>query len=233
MKRLEWKQGSQRHCLVSEHWCGLSVLRAGLTPSGWAQQFPPDFLRSSGGTSGERPKGFPARVCVRDTEGQAGLSQGQLCLLSLKVISSGLSSLLCTSKFRRGKKKFWLIFFILCHPPHPPSLARCSLLATAHNSFLGGCCQSYSILPGTQKGYSSQYPISWNIRTQPLPGAAWFGLCEGRSRYFPLWKEDLWVAIAEGLHSVPSILISREAHPSHFQHPPFFNPKLEWPMIGL
>lgn len=150
---------------------GYQCFEQGSLPLGEPSSSPQIFSVAAGAPQVKDPRAF-LPVCVRDTEGQAGLSQGQLCLLSLKVISSGLFSLLCTSKFRREKKKFWLIFFILCHPPHPPSLARCSLLATAHNSFLGGCCQSYSILPGTQKGYSSQYPISWNIRTQPLPGAA-------------------------------------------------------------
>lgn len=89
MKCLELKQESPRHCLISGHWCGLAVLWGGLTPSGWAQQFPPGFLCSSEGTSGERPKDFSARVCTWH-RGAGRAVTGQLCLLSWKVISSAL-----------------------------------------------------------------------------------------------------------------------------------------------
>lgn len=114
LKCLELKQGSPRHCLISECWCGLSVLWAGLTPSGWAQWFPPDFLCSSGGSSGERPKDFSACVYVTQ-RGRQGCHRVS-CASSPKKWS-----LLCHAHLNLGgkKKSGWFFFFFHPLPPIP------------------------------------------------------------------------------------------------------------------
>lgn len=184
MKCLELKEESPRLCLLSAYWCGLSVLWAGLTGSGWAQQFPPDFLCSSRGTSGERPKDFSARVCTWH-RGAGSAVIGPAVPPVLK--SHFFWSLFCYAHLNLGGGKKILVD--LFHPlpctPRPlaPSLARCSLLAPAHNSFLGGCCQSYSILPGTQKGY---FEPTLNILEYESPAIAWYSLM-----WFVSWKEQV------------------------------------------
>lgn len=68
---------------------GYQCFEQGSLPLWEPNSFPELFSVAAGAPQVKDPRTF-LPVCVRDTEGQAGLSQGQLCLLSLKVISSGL-----------------------------------------------------------------------------------------------------------------------------------------------
>ena len=87
-------------------------------------------------------------VCVRDRESERAVTRPAVPPF---LKSDFFRYLLCNIHLNL-EEKFSLIFFVLSHPLHPPNLARCSLLATVHNSFLVGCCQSYKHFARHTKG---------------------------------------------------------------------------------
>lgn len=180
-----WSRKAQGSALSLSIGVGYQCFEQGSLPLGEPSSSPQIFSVAAGASQVKDPRTF-LPVCTWH-RGAGRAVTGPAVPPILKKWFLLLSSLLCRSKFRRVRKKnLWLSFSSFATHPTPPSLARCSLLAPARNSFLGGCCQSYSILPGTEKRVpwaNTEYPgISG-----PSYCLVWF--VSWRSRYFPLWKE--------------------------------------------
>lgn len=76
-----WRRKAQGSAFSLRIGVGYQCFEQGSLPLGEPNSFPQIFSVAAGAPQVKDPKTF-LPVCVRDTEGQAALSQGQLCLLS-------------------------------------------------------------------------------------------------------------------------------------------------------